>query len=210
MHAPYGPESRRLLEKLIREILRAEAQAIDHPVREAKRIGVDAPPVMALQEVSTHATAMRTRFVDVLHSNEVPFHKGSLGATLATLRHLVIDRVLDAERSFRTALLDLRHGLDVVKLLREVARRVELFGLIRWCDDWLGARRTLVARVEAQLAWFADQKAVASGALPISAESAPATIAEDATVIDGDVITSAPDSTAKPSSTRSWHTDRST
>jgi hypothetical protein len=36
-----------------------------------------------------------------------------------------------------------------------------LFGLIRWCDDWLGARRTLVARVEAQLSWFADQTLLA-------------------------------------------------
>jgi hypothetical protein len=41
--------------------------------------------------------------------------------------------------------------------MREVARLEELFALIRWCDDWLNARRTLVSRVEAQLAWFAEQ-----------------------------------------------------
>ena len=67
------------------------------------------------------------------------------------------DRIHDAERAYRAALLDLRHGLDVVRVLREVARLEELFALIRWCDDWLAARRTLVARVEAQLGWFAEQ-----------------------------------------------------
>jgi hypothetical protein len=63
----------------------------------------------------------------------------------------------DPERAYRGALLDLRHGVDVVRVLRDVARLEELFALIRWCDDWLAARRTLVARVEAQLAWFAEQ-----------------------------------------------------
>ncbi|MDX2089965.1 MAG: hypothetical protein SFX73_19065 [Kofleriaceae bacterium] len=59
-------------------------------------------------------------------------------------------------------LLELRHGIEVVKLLRESSRRDELFGVIRWCDDWLAARRTLVARAEAQLTWFAevDEEAV--------------------------------------------------
>ena len=210
MHAPQGPESRRLLEKLIREILRVEAQTIDQPVREAKRIGSEAPPVLALREVATHATAMRARFVDVLHRNEIPFHKGSLGATLATLRHFVVDRVIDAERSFRTALLDLRHGTDVVKLLREVSRRGELFGVIRWCDDWLGARRTLVARVEAQLAWFAEQETLATRAPPISVEVLPEPIDDAAVDDDGDVLTSTCASGPKPGSSRSWHTDRST
>jgi hypothetical protein len=204
----HGPESRRLLEKLIREIIRSETQAIDHPARETRRIG-EAPPVIALAEVAAHATMMRARFLEVLHSNEIAVHKGSLGATLATLRHLVIDRVIDAEHSFRTALLDLRHGVDVVKLMREVSRRVELFGVIRWCDDWLGARRTLVARVEAQLAWFAEQEALARGAVPISAE-APAPIA-DLSLIDDDrdVISSALNPEERPSS-RGWHTDRNT
>ncbi|MBA3456665.1 MAG: hypothetical protein H0T42_26485 [Deltaproteobacteria bacterium] len=209
MHASHGPESRRLLEKLIREILRAETQAVEHPVREAKRLGT-APPVAALEEVARHATAMRVRFLEVLHSNDVPFHKGSLGATLATLRHLVVDRVVDAERSYRTALLDLRHGIDVVKLLREVSRRVELFGLIRWCDDWLAARRTLVACVEAQLAWFAQPEIMLPGALPIATEAPAVTSTDEADEDDCDVETSATETEKSSSPSRGWHTDRST
>jgi len=192
MHALHGPESGRLLEKLIREILRAETQAVEHPVRERKRIGT-VPPVAALEEVATHATAMRARFVEVLHAHEIVFHKGTLGATLATLRHLVVDRVIDAERSYRTALLDLRHGIDVVKLLREVSRRVELFGVIRWCDDWVGARRTLVARVEAQLAWFAEQEMINAQRERLVAEAVAEIDQEDR---------------VESSASREWHTDR--
>jgi hypothetical protein len=147
---------RRLLDKLIREISRAETQATEHAPREAKRIG-DVPPVLALRDVATHAAVMRSRFVEMLSAHEIRLGRTGIGATLATLRHLVVDRVTDAERSFRTALLDLRHGVELVKLLREIARREVLFGVIRWCDDWLGARRTLVARVEAQLEWFPEQ-----------------------------------------------------
>ncbi|MDB4963523.1 MAG: hypothetical protein JWP01_3522 [Myxococcales bacterium] len=194
-------ESRRLLEKLIREITRAETQAIDHPVREAKRIGETAP-IVSLREVATHAAAMRTRFQDVLHAHEISVHRGTLGATLATLRHLVVDRVIDAERSFRTALLDLRHGIDVVKLLREVARREELFGVIRWCDDWLGARRTLVARVEAQLAWFAEQHALSLGHVPVSADAPIADGDDEGVEDDFEVLSSAGDPDKRPGPTR--------
>ncbi len=162
-----GVETRRLLQKLIRETGRAEVQAVEHPAREAKRLG-ETPPVRALQAVADHASEMRTRFATLLEGHDLEVHATGIGTTLATLRHLVVDRVMDPERAYRTALLDLRHGIEVVKLLREITRREMLFGLIRWCDDWLGARRTLVARVEAQLSWFAEQELLA--ALPATPE----------------------------------------
>jgi hypothetical protein len=155
MHGPQT-ERRRLLEKLLRELVRSEEEAIEHAPREAKRIG-ETDPVLALRDVAVHALAMRPRFGHVIEGHAINVGRGGITATLTTLRHLVTDRLHDAERAYRAALLDLRHGLDVVRVLREVARLEELFALIRWCDDWLAARRTLVARVEAQLDWFADQ-----------------------------------------------------
>jgi hypothetical protein len=155
MHGPQS-ERHRLLEKLLRELVRSEDQAVEHVPREAKRIG-EMPPVLALRDVAVHAMAMKPRFTQVLEGHELAAGRGGITATLSTLRHLVTDRMHDAERAYRAALLDLRHGLDVVRVLREVARLEELFALIRWCDDWLPARRTLVARVEAQLGWFAEQ-----------------------------------------------------
>lgn len=149
-------DRRRLLDKLLRELVRAETHAIEHAPREAKRIG-ETPPVQALRDVAAHALSMRPRFAVVIDGHALAPARGGIGATLSTLRQLVTDRMHDAERAYRGALLDIRHGLDVVRVMREVARHEELFALIRWCDDWLLARRTLVARVEAQLAWFAAQ-----------------------------------------------------
>jgi hypothetical protein len=147
-------ERQRLLEKLVRELIRSEAQTIEHAPREARRLG-ECPPVHALREVSTHALAMRSRLGHALLVHGALPGRNGLTGTLTTLRYFVADRAYDAERAYRAVLLDLRHGLDVVRVLREVARLEELFALIRWCDDWLASRRTLVARVEAQLAWFA-------------------------------------------------------
>jgi hypothetical protein len=150
-------DRRRLLDKLMRELVRSEAQAVEHAPREARRIGETAP-VQALRDVAAHALSMRSRFDQVIDGHALhAIRTGGIGATLATLRHLVTERIHDSERAYRAALLDLRHGVDVVRVMREIARLEELFALIRWCDDWLATRRTLVARVEAQLAWFADQ-----------------------------------------------------
>jgi hypothetical protein len=167
-------DRRRLLDKLLRELVRSEAQVIEHAPREAKRIG-EVPPVGALRDVAAHALAMRPRFLQVLEGHCLAAGRGGISATLASLRQLVTERMHDPERAFRAALLDLRHGIDVVRVLREVARLEELFALIRWCDDWLTARRTLVARVEAQLGWFAERPAESPDAeAPQAREDAPA------------------------------------
>ena len=161
-------DRRRLLDKLLRELVRCEAQALDHGAREAKKLG-ETPPVVALRAIAEHVDSMRERFAQVLEGHELSVTRPAFTQALVQLRDHIVDRVHDAERSYRGALLDLRHGLDVVRVLRELARLEELFALIRWCDDWLGARRTLVARVEAQLAWFAEQPT--QPAAPVSGET---------------------------------------
>jgi len=173
------PERRRLLDRLIREICRGEVQAIDHAPRIEKMIGFVAP-VFALRDIARHAQAMHERFDGIVRAYELPTSRGGFGATLSTLRGLVTDRIVDPERAYRTCLLDLRHGIDVVKLAREVARTEEMFGVIRWCDDWLGARRTLVARVEAQLEWFVEAAGVEIGIPPAPSEIEAAPIAPEA------------------------------
>ncbi len=150
-----------LLHRLIRETIRSEALALEYPAREARRIG-PMPPIEALQAVADHAMLMQGRFTMVIEGHEVDrqLSPGRISATLGSLRHLIVDRTVDPESAYRAALLDLRHGMEVVKLLRELARREMVFGLIRWSDDWLGARRTLLARAEAQIGWFAELEAV--------------------------------------------------
>src|SRR5262249_25378166 len=147
-------DRRRLVEKLIREVTRCETLAVDHPSREARRVG-EVPPVLALRDVATHARAMRPRFEAMVVGHDLIPHRRD---RVSALKRLVIEHVLDPERSFRIALLDVRHGVEVVQILYEMSHAEDLFGLRRWSFDWLHARRTLVARVEAQLAWYAIQR----------------------------------------------------
>ncbi len=148
-------DHRRLLDKLLRELVRAEARSLEHAERERRRNG-DTPPVHALSEVAAHASDMRLRLSHALEAHGLPAIAAT-GATWTTVHWLAIDRMFGAERAYRAALLDLRHAVDVTRVLREAARLDELFAVIRWCDDWLSVRRMLVAHVEMQLAWFARQ-----------------------------------------------------
>lgn len=156
MHPAMMPERRRLLDRLIREIHRGELQALEQVARMEKLLG-DVAPTRALREIGDHVQLLRERFENIVHGYDLQTGRPSIGVSLSSLRGLVTERTVDPERAYRTCLLDLRHGIDVVKLAREVARSEELFGIIRWCDDYLGARRTLVARIEAQLAWFVEE-----------------------------------------------------
>src|SRR5690349_18516112 len=103
-------DRRRLLDKLLRELMRSEGQARDHASREARRIGETAP-VAALREVALHAAMMAPRLTSVVEAHGVA--TSAPAATFSTLRQLVTDRMYDAERAYRAALLDLRHGMDV-------------------------------------------------------------------------------------------------
>ena len=157
------PERRHFLGRLVREISRAELVAIEHAEREARRLGGNVPPVAALRVIAEHATAMRPRFHTIVSGYGIPAARGGLGAALASLRDLIVDRMVQGERAYRIALLDLRNGLDLVRLLREATRADQLLGLIRWCDDWMSARRSLVAHAERELAWFSEAHAPIEG-----------------------------------------------
>jgi hypothetical protein len=78
-----------------------------------------------------------------------------VGAMFSSIRNQVVDRVIDEERSYRGTLLGLRHGMDLVMMIRHVASGLEDGELIEWCDGWLETRGPMVDDVEAQMAWFA-------------------------------------------------------
>lgn len=152
---PLPSDHRRLLTKLVRELIRAEARAIEHAEREERRTG-NAPPVIALQDVARHAVALRPRLDRALEAHGIEGSTTVHSATWAAVQWIAIDRVYGSERAYRAALLDLRHAVEVARVLREAARFEELFAVIRWCDDWLAERRMLVAHVESHLAWYAQ------------------------------------------------------
>ncbi len=146
-----------LLRSLYRELFQSERSAMKHPRREAERLG-SGPPAQALTAVSDHAKSSFAGLCAAARASDLPVSRAGmfLGSLLSTARHVVLDRAVEAERSYRATLLGMRHGIDVMKLIRKVADasgRVELAG---FCTRWLDERAPLVDRVETAMGWFAE------------------------------------------------------
>jgi len=156
---------RTLGEKLCRELAQSEQSAEVHPAREARRLG-RTPPGRALRAISEHATRLRPELTAMCVDQPLGIRVGrAAGEMFSTLRHLVFDRLIDTERSYRGTLLGLRHGVDLARLLREIALRRGQDGLVQYCDELLVDRVILIEDAEAALAWFADEpgRALQSG-----------------------------------------------
>lgn len=157
----------RLREKLCRELAQSERDAVVHTEREARRLG-EAPPALALRAISEHASALRSQFDEVCGSDQsVGLKIGrAVGSLFSALREVLFDRMIDSERSFRATLLGCRHGVDVARLLREVALREGNARLVDFCDAMLIDRLCMIEHAEQTLAWFADEPALALEAHP--------------------------------------------
>ena len=156
----------KLYSKLLRELAQSEHSAIVHTRRESRRLG-DTPPAHALRALGAHAASMKPRYMALLAKRQ-PIGRvagRTVGEMFSTLRHLIFDRQIDAERSYRGTLLGFHHGIGVARLLRDVAARFEDEHMVNFCDDLLADRVPLVDAAERQLRWFADApaKAIASG-----------------------------------------------
>ncbi len=146
-----------LLRSLFRELFQSERSAMKHPRREAERLG-GGPPALALLAVAKHAESVFADLCAAARASDVPVSRVgmAIGSLLSIARHVVLDRAVDTERSYRATLLGTRHGVDLVKLIRKVADasgRVELAG---FCTRWLEEREPLVERVETAMGWFAE------------------------------------------------------
>jgi hypothetical protein len=152
----------RLREKLCRELAQSELDATRHTSREARRLG-DVPPAHALRSIAEHADQLRPRFEALVKPDQpvgVALGRG-VGEVFSALRHFVFDRMIDTERSFRGTLLGLRHGIDLTRLLREVALRQADAALLQYCDQFLVERASLLEHAEQRLAWFAEHPEIA-------------------------------------------------
>jgi hypothetical protein len=157
----------RLRDKLCRELAQSEHSAEVHTRREARRLG-DVPPALRLLALGEHARAERAELDAVLGRRQPRENlriAKAIGGVFSALRHLLFDRVIDTERSYRGTLLGFRHGLDTARLLREVATRQGDAQLVQFLDTWMPRRLELVHAAEAALAWFADspRRALQSG-----------------------------------------------
>ena len=148
----------RLREKLIRELAQSERDARIHTRREARRLGTTTAPAQAFLAIADHADATERQLV------ELAGRRRSFGVRLghavagvfSGLRHLVFDRLIDTERSYRATILGLRHGIDVARLLHEVAMRERHAELQWFCSGLVIDRGILLDEAESALSWFAE------------------------------------------------------
>ena len=153
----------RLLPSLMTELFQTERSAYRHPIREAKRLG-DVPPAIALRAVAAHANEVLDELPELARARGLTLAKlGTvIGETFSDVRHFFADRLIDRERSYRGTLLGMRHGIDLVKLLRAAAEDEADAALVAWCERWLGTRERLVAGVERELDWFGHHQTFAA------------------------------------------------
>jgi hypothetical protein len=161
MHAP-----RTRYDHLVRAFLRAEVDTLELAERTSRRLG-DVPPARALRAVAEHAVAGGDRLVHMLAGYGIA--RAPARSRMSKLTRWIAFRLVDPEHGYRDAADELKRGMELARQVRAMARTDGLFGLIRWCDDWLPARRLRVASVEAQQAWFVSP-GMAPPLVPVAAD----------------------------------------
>ncbi len=144
----------RLLPSLFVELFQMERSAYRQPIVAAERLG-DVPPSIALRAVAAHANEALDELPKLAKARGIRLStpRQLLGDALSAVRSFVVDRLVEMERASRETLLGLRHGIDLVHLLRDAAADEADWELVAWCDRWLPVRERLVAGVEDELAW---------------------------------------------------------
>ncbi|HEY4181643.1 MAG TPA: hypothetical protein VGM90_32590 [Kofleriaceae bacterium] len=135
--------------------MRAEDRAIEHVERELNRHRAGGPAI-AMAALGAHIDAMRDRFTYVCDGYGISAGRSRVRGVMTSLKQFVVSPS-DAMRAYEFALDDLAQSMEIVKGLRVLAKADGLFGIVRWCDDWLAARRTIVTGATAQLTWYAER-----------------------------------------------------
>jgi hypothetical protein len=151
---------RRLLDRLLIEVDRAERGIAICAEAEGDEVG-EVEPGDALRAIAAHARASARLIAPLLPPRPAARTAVALAALARALRRLVVIRVLDGERAYRAVLADVHRQLDVVHLIRAIAHREALAGVVGWCDAWLALRTPMLARAGRALAWFADDPVLA-------------------------------------------------
>jgi hypothetical protein len=150
---------------LSHELYQTEQSACDHPIVEAKRLG-DVPPAAALRAVAEHAAAALPELKPLLSREDrpTPGLGRTIGAAFSFVRDHAADLLLSSEKSYRGTLIGMRHGVDLVELVLDVAEAQGEPELADWCRRWLDNRRPLVEAAARELAWFAANPEAATAA----------------------------------------------
>ncbi|MDB4934664.1 MAG: hypothetical protein JWP87_1636 [Labilithrix sp.] len=141
---------------LLPEALQAEESAASHAGREAGRLG-NAPPGLSMRAVAEHARSTRAALPALARARGVDAGNGAtrIGRLFSDVREIGTDWMLSSEKSYRSTLLGMHHGVGVFLLLEDAAIATGDQALEDVCALWLAERSRLVGDVERDLAWFA-------------------------------------------------------
>jgi nitrite reductase/ring-hydroxylating ferredoxin subunit len=152
------PMQEQLLRHLSHELWQTEVSASQHCRREAERLG-DTPPARALLAAAEHADAVLAELPKITQGR--PLAQSGVGMAIGKMfsevRDTIADKLLTSERSYRGTLLGMRHGVDLVQLMRKSAERANDTPLKQFLDHWIERRQPLLDEAVAQLGWFAEQ-----------------------------------------------------
>jgi hypothetical protein len=141
----------------MRELFQTEESAVSHPRVEAQRLGESSPPARAMLAVAAHAKEVLAELPRLARDHDLPVSTGGLavGKAFSIVRDSFADLLLNAEKSYRGTILGMRHGVDLVELMRYLAQEEGDLEIEAWCSEWLARRRPLVEATARELSWFA-------------------------------------------------------
>jgi hypothetical protein len=156
-----GPDDG-LLGRLFVEFFQTEESALEHPRIEGERLG-ESPPARAMRAVSAHAARVRPELRRLAAAEGLSTRSFGkwIGEAFSIARRLAVDRTLDREKSYRSTLLGMYHGVDLVRLLRAAARAQGRQRVASFCEEWLGERAPLIEAASLQLDWFGEHPRIA-------------------------------------------------
>jgi hypothetical protein len=113
-------------------------------------------PSVALRAVAAHANESLDELPKLARERGVGLTSVSAlaGEAMAHVGHALRSRLGDAEHVYRATLLEMRRGIDLVRLVRAAAEDEGDRALVAWCDRWMSVRERLVDGVADELAWF--------------------------------------------------------
>ncbi len=158
-----------LFDKLGRELFQTETSAMTQASREAGRL-LGTPLADTLLRLATHARESLVVLPPSFRDDERRRVGQLPGKIFSMIRQVIVDRLVDRERSYRGTLLGFHHGIDLVRLILPLPATQGEFEFQTWCMRWLEVREELVEMATLQLDWFAmhPKEAVEPGTRPLS------------------------------------------
>jgi hypothetical protein len=162
------------MQRLFGEVAQTERSAVRHPMVEAHRLGA-CPPAHALLAIADHAKRASPELRTL--ASERGATRSAVGTAAGSLfsigRNAMADFFLTTEQSYRGTLLGIRHGYDVITLLRMAALAERDAPVLAWAEAWLAERLPLIESVAKEMRWFVDHpdRALRSAKLPVRANT---------------------------------------